>query len=202
MTGEKRFAQAADDYMRYFLKCCVSRTTGLFAWGEHVAYNVLDRPQITAVGVLLTFVLLVQFGNFLTDLDERTRHGQAADVSLRLARTTLDDLLTGALVVRQVPPWFGNVGKRVVKAPKVYVRDSGLLHALLGMSSFAALEAHPKLGASWEGFALEEILRVAGPFAEGFLSYDLFDPNDPAVTTSTQESSTRINYSLGARYSF
>jgi hypothetical protein len=59
-------------------------------------------------------------------------------------------------------PWFETLGKRQVKSPKVYVRDSGLLHALLGIPSFAALEAHPKLGASWEGFALEEVLRVTG----------------------------------------
>jgi predicted AAA+ superfamily ATPase len=58
--------------------------------------------------------------------------------------------------MRQLPPWFENVGKRQIRSPKVYLRDSGLLHALLGISSFAALEAHPKLGASWEGFALEE----------------------------------------------
>ena len=64
--------------------------------------------------------------------------------------------------MRQLPPWFENIGKRQVKSPKVYLRDSGLLHELLGIPSFSALEAHPKLGASWEGFALEEVLRVAG----------------------------------------
>ncbi len=58
--------------------------------------------------------------------------------------------------------WFENLSKRQVKSPKVYLRDSGLLHSLLGITSFPALEAHPKLGASWEGFALEEVLRVTG----------------------------------------
>ena len=72
------------------------------------------------------------------------------------------DLLTGALVVRQLPAWHENLDKRQVKAPKVYLRDSGILHALLGIPSLGALEGHHKLGASWEGFVIEEIIRVAG----------------------------------------
>jgi predicted AAA+ superfamily ATPase len=72
------------------------------------------------------------------------------------------DLLTGAFVVRQIQPWYENLGKRQVKSPKVYLRDSGLLHALLGIPSSRALEGHPKLGASWEGFVVEEILRAVG----------------------------------------
>jgi predicted AAA+ superfamily ATPase len=97
-------------------------------------------------------------------------HGQlwnASEIarSLGEAHTTVKrhlDILTAALVVRQLPPWFENLGKRQVKAPKVYVRDSGLLHSLLGLSSFSALEGHPKLGASWEGFVLEDLIRIAG----------------------------------------
>jgi predicted AAA+ superfamily ATPase len=70
------------------------------------------------------------------------------------------DLMCGAFLVRQLPPWFENAGKRIVKSPKVYIRESGLLHALLGLETFSALEGHPKLGASWEGFALESLLSV------------------------------------------
>lgn len=73
------------------------------------------------------------------------------------------DWLTQLYMVRQLQPWFENVGKRQVKAPKVYVRDSGLLHELLGIASPAALLTHPKSGASWEGFALEQVLRIAAP---------------------------------------
>jgi predicted AAA+ superfamily ATPase len=65
-------------------------------------------------------------------------------------------------VIRQLPPFFINLGKRLVKSPKVYVRDLGLLHALLGLKNQAELESHPKLGASWEGFALEQVLRRTG----------------------------------------
>ena len=73
------------------------------------------------------------------------------------------DLMTGVFMVRQLPPWFENLGKRQVKAPKVYVRDSGLLHALLGITDRHALEHHPKVGASWEGYAVEEVLKALQP---------------------------------------
>ncbi|HYR24839.1 MAG TPA: DUF4143 domain-containing protein, partial [Aquabacterium sp.] len=73
------------------------------------------------------------------------------------------DWLTGTFMVRQLQPWFENLGKRQVKAPKVYIRDSGLLHELLGMPDLLAVGAHPKGGASWEGFALEQTLRIAQP---------------------------------------
>lgn len=72
------------------------------------------------------------------------------------------DILSGTYVVRQLPPWFENLKKRQVRSPKVYVRDSGLLHALLGIPDAPALQSHPKLGASWEGFCLEQILSVSG----------------------------------------
>lgn len=69
------------------------------------------------------------------------------------------DVLTGAFMIRQLPAWFESIKKRQVKAPKVYVRDSGLLHSLLGLVSKRALLGHPKCGASWEGFAMEQVLR-------------------------------------------
>ncbi len=69
------------------------------------------------------------------------------------------DIMTNAFMIRQLPPWFENLGKRLVRHPKVYVRDTGLLHALLGLTSPAAVEGHPKCGASWEGFCIDQILR-------------------------------------------
>jgi uncharacterized protein len=68
------------------------------------------------------------------------------------------DLLTDAFMLRQLPPWHANISKRQVKSPKVYVRDPGLLHALLGLPTQRDLEHHPKYGASWEGFVIEEVL--------------------------------------------
>ncbi len=68
------------------------------------------------------------------------------------------DLLTDALVIRQLQPYFANLKKRQVKSPKVYVRDTGLLHQLLGIGAMKALLGHPKAGASWEGFVMEQVL--------------------------------------------
>ena len=97
-------------------------------------------------------------------------HGQIWNISevgrsLGEAHTTVRrhlDILTGALVVRQLSPWFENLGKRQVKSPKVYLRDSGLLHALAGLPTRRAMEESPRLGASWEGLVVEEIVRLVG----------------------------------------
>ena len=68
------------------------------------------------------------------------------------------DALTDAMMVRQLQPWFANIKKRQVKAPKIYIRDSGLLHQLLGIATEKALLTHPRMGASWEGFVIEQVL--------------------------------------------
>lgn len=86
-----------------------------------------------------------------------TEPARALGVNPSTTRRYLD-LLTDALVLRQLQPWHANLGKRQVKSPKVYVRDSGLLHQLLGLDSEKALLSHPKLGASWEGFVIEQVL--------------------------------------------
>lgn len=78
------------------------------------------------------------------------------------------DILSSTFMVRQLQPWFENVGKRQVKAPKLYFRDTGLLHALLGITSREALSVHPRIGASWEGFAIESILRKLGSPGESY----------------------------------
>jgi uncharacterized protein len=70
------------------------------------------------------------------------------------------DILTGAFMIRALPAWTENVGKRVRKAPKIYLRDSGLFHSLQNIRTMAELQTHPKLGASWEGVALEHVLRI------------------------------------------
>ena len=86
-----------------------------------------------------------------------TRPASALGVRPGVVRRYLD-ALTDALMVRQLQPWFANLKKRQVKAPKVYVRDSGLLHRLLGIDTEKALMTHPAIGASWEGFAIEQVL--------------------------------------------
>ncbi len=72
------------------------------------------------------------------------------------------DILEAALVLRVLKPWSENIGRRQVKAPKVFVRDSGLLHTLLGIRDARDLERHPKLGASWEGFILQQVIAHLG----------------------------------------
>ena len=94
-------------------------------------------------------------------------HWKSAEVgrALGVSGPTIDtylDTLTDALVVRRLAPWYENLKKRQVKAPRVYVADTGLLHALLALDSGTALLGHPKAGASWEGFAMQETVRILG----------------------------------------
>ncbi len=84
--------------------------------------------------------------------------GRSINVSYKTADRYLD-ILTGTFMIRRLSPWFENISKRQVKAPKIYFRDSGLLHTILGIENYNNLLTHPKLGASWEGFALEEIIK-------------------------------------------
>ena len=77
------------------------------------------------------------------------------------------DLLSSALVVRQLLPWHENISKRQVKSPKIYIADSGLLHTLLGIKTRSDLERHPKIGASWEGFIIEQVIHRMGFRKEG-----------------------------------
>ncbi|HPN56433.1 MAG TPA: DUF4143 domain-containing protein, partial [Candidatus Omnitrophota bacterium] len=73
------------------------------------------------------------------------------------------DIMTGVFMIRQLQPWHANIKKRQVKAPKIYFNDTGILHALLGIQNRSDLLRHPKYGASWEGFVLEEVIRAVEP---------------------------------------
>jgi hypothetical protein len=125
-----------------------------------------DLPQL---GVRIPAPTLHRFWSMLAHYHAQTWNGselaRALDVSQPTVRRYLD-LLTAALVVSQLAPWHENIGKRQVKAPKVYIRDSGLLHALLALATRADLERHPKVGASWEGFALAEVVTRLGALPE------------------------------------
>lgn len=133
-------------------------------WHEDFIRTFLER-DIPQLGIGVPAMTLRRFWTMVAHY-----HGQVLKVS-ELARSLGSseptarrylDILCGTYVVRQLPPWFENLKKRQVKAPKIYVRDSGLAHALLGISDRPALQAHPKLGASWEGYALEQILSITG----------------------------------------
>ena len=129
-------------------------------WRESFIRTFLER-DLRQLEVRATTTLLRRFWTMVAHYHAQTWNGadfaRSLDISPKTARNYLD-LLEGTFVVRQLPPWLANVGKRLVKAPKTYVRDTGLLHGLLALESYEDLMGHPKAGASWEGYALEHVL--------------------------------------------
>jgi len=139
--------------------------TDSFAWRRQFLQTFLER-DLPQLGVTIPSLALGRFWNMVAHYHAQTWNGAELARALAVNESTVRrylDLMTGVFVVRQLPPWFENLGKRQVKAPKVYVRDSGLLHALLGIGSRRDLEHHPKVGASWEGYAVEEVLKALRP---------------------------------------
>jgi hypothetical protein len=130
------------------------------AWRKEFIQTLLERdlPQwgvrVPAVALLRFWTMVAHYHGQIWNAAEPAR---ALGVNPSTSRRYLD-LLTDALMIRQLQPWHANLGKRQVKSPKVYVRDSGLLHQLLGLGSEKELLTHPKIGASWEGFVIEQIL--------------------------------------------
>jgi predicted AAA+ superfamily ATPase len=129
-------------------------------WREDFIRTFLER-DIPQFGITIPAETLRRFWTMIAHY-----HGQvwnAAEFARSLgtsentARRYLD-ILAGAYMVRILPPWFENISKRQVKAPKIYIRDSGILHALLQLPTLPDVQGHPKLGTSWEGFALEQVL--------------------------------------------
>jgi predicted AAA+ superfamily ATPase len=133
-------------------------------WLEGFVQTFLER-DIPQLGIRVPAAALRRFWTMAAHYHGQVLNladmGRALGVAPGTARHYLD-ILCGAYVLRQLPPWFENLGKRQVKSPKLYFRDSGLLHYFLGAQDLDALLAHPRLGASWEGFALEQVLAQAG----------------------------------------
>ena len=135
------------------------------AWRSQFLQTFLER-DIPQLGIQVPAVALRRFWNMLAHYHAQTWNGAELARALAVSEPTVRrylDLLTGVFMLRQLPPWFENLGKRQVKAPKVFVRDSGLLHSLLGIANRRDLELHPKVGASWEGYAVEEVLKALRP---------------------------------------
>ena len=130
------------------------------AWRKQFVLSLLER-DLPQWGVRVPATALLRFWTMLAHYHGQTWNAAEAAKALGVSPTTSRryiDLLTDALVVRQLQPWHANLKKRQVKSPKVYVRDSGLLHHLLGIGHEKALLTHPKIGASWEGFVIEQVL--------------------------------------------
>ena len=135
------------------------------AWREGFIRTFLER-DIPQLGITIPAAAMRRFWTMLAHWHGQTwnasKLGRAMSLTDKTVRSYLD-LLTGTCMVRQLQPWFENVAKRQVKAPKVYVRDTGLLHALLDAHDDGVLLARPHVGASWEGFVIEQILRAVRP---------------------------------------
>ena len=134
-----------------------------YSWRQDFMRAFLER-DIPQLGITIPAETLRRFWTMLAHYHGQLWNGaefaRALGSSEPTARRYLD-ILDGAYVVRTLAPWRENLKKRQVKSPKVYVRDSGLLHALLSVETHRDLLAHPKLGASWEGYVLEQVLAVA-----------------------------------------
>jgi hypothetical protein len=127
------------------------------------AFLERDLPQL---GINVPAPAMRRFWTMLAHLNGQVWNAADPARSLGVNESTVRrhlDWLAQTFMVRQLQPWFENLGKRQVKAPKIYFRDTGLLHELLGIADEAALLAHPRSGASWEAFALEQMLRIAAP---------------------------------------
>jgi predicted AAA+ superfamily ATPase len=135
------------------------------AWREGFIRTFLER-DIPQLGIRIPPPAMRRFWTMLAHYHGQTWNAselaRAMGLSDKTVRSYLD-VLTGTYMVRQLQPWYANISKRQVRAPKVYLRDSGILHGLLGLTDWHSLLAHPRVGASWEGFAIEQVLQAIRP---------------------------------------
>lgn len=134
------------------------------SWRENFIRTFLER-DIPQLGISIAAETLRRFWTMIShyhgQIWNAAHFARSLGTSENTARRYLD-ILAGSYMVRVLPPWFENIRKRQVKAPKIYIRDSGIMHTLLQISSLADLQGHPKLGSSWEGFCLENLISVLG----------------------------------------
>lgn len=134
-------------------------------WREGFIRTFLER-DVPQLGITIPAPAMRRFWTMLAHYHGQTWNASELARAMGLSDKTVRaylDILTGTFMVRQLQPWHENIRKRQVKAPKVYLRDSGLLHSLLGLPDRHALLGHPRVGASWEGFALEQVLQLVSP---------------------------------------
>ena len=135
------------------------------AWRDSAVQSYLytDLPQL---GLNIDATAMLRFWKMLAHYHGQLWNAAEPARSLGVSETTVRrylDQLTQTFMVRQLQPWHTNLGKRQVKSPKIYFRDTGLLHTLMGITQLEQLRTHPACGASWEGFALEQVIRLAQP---------------------------------------
>jgi predicted AAA+ superfamily ATPase len=153
-------------------------------WRREFIRTFLER-DLGMLGFGMAPSAMGRFWTMLSHYHAQLWNGSEAAVALGVAPNTARsylDALEQTYMIRKLLPWHANVGKRLVKSPKIYFRDSGIFHALQGIASATGLLTHPKLGASWEGFALEQVLTALRPFDAFFyavhsgVELDLFLP--------------------------
>jgi predicted AAA+ superfamily ATPase len=136
-----------------------------FIWRKEYAQSFAER-DLPSYGVSLPPLTLLRFWTMLAHYQGQTFNSSEIARSLGIGVPTVKrylDVLTGVFMIRQLQPWYANIKKRQVKAPKIYFYDTGILHALLGTRTMNELLAHPKHGASWEGYVIEEVIRSVDP---------------------------------------
>jgi len=175
--GGFRISEVGEDSWRSlwlrggFPRSCLAPDDATSAlWRESYVKTFLEQ-DIPALGIRVPALTMRRFWTMLSHVHGQilsySELGRSMDASDAAVRHHLD-ILEGTYMVRLLRPWFTNTSKRLVKSPKVYLRDSGLFHFLQGIPSIPALLSHPKLGASWEGFALEQISLQLPPGQELF----------------------------------
>lgn len=143
--------------------------TASAAWRDDYIRTFLER-DLALLGVRTPAATMRRFWMMLAHYHAQTWNAAELARAMGVSQPTVGrylDALSDALVVRQLQPWHANIAKRQVRSPKVYVRDSGLLHRLLGIDDSVSLDGHPKVGASWEGFVIEQLL-ASGERGEGW----------------------------------
>jgi predicted AAA+ superfamily ATPase len=141
-----------------------------FAWRRQFIQTFLER-DLPQLGIGIPAAALMRFWTMMAHYHGGVWNAAEPARSMGVSQPTIRrylDILTGMYMIRQLQPWYENLKKRQVKAPKIYLRDSGLLHALLGLRTEREILSHPKAGASWEGYVIEEVLKVARPDAAYF----------------------------------
>ena len=132
-------------------------------WRAALIRSYLER-DLAQLGFALPAATMRRFWTMLAHYHGQTWNGSELARAMGVTDKTVSrwlDVLEGTFLVRRLRPWHANIGKREVKAPKVYIADTGLLHSLLGIATYDALLAHPKCGASWEGLIVLELARPA-----------------------------------------
>jgi hypothetical protein len=147
------------------LSYCAGSETDSFAWRRNFVRTFIER-DLPLLGITMPSTAMLRFWTMLAHYHGRIWNAAEPARSLGISESTVRrylDLLTDMYLIRQLQPWHANLKKRQVKAPKIYFRDTGLMHLLLGIRTANDLSGNPKCGASWEGYVIEEIIRAIEP---------------------------------------